>query len=256
MSLLLKRFESFFSEDPDDSLYIGNHQFFVDDLQRWFEVCSSAFEKASFVHNRMDDQLYLVSQSFIDLLGYSKEEILIMGSYFLKKLMHPVDIAELDLICSSSISDLIGKHHYNATPNYSLRFNFRLRHKKGHYLTLDCFLYPIYSIANKIHFTLTYVQPTTRFVHVNFQVFFMHENVRYIYNRRLKDFLPEKKVRLNDEELQILKYTAKGFKEYEIAAMMELDVNQTKYLKKRVMKKLSVHSMPEALYFALKMNLI
>lgn len=256
MSLLLKSFESFFSDESGDSLYIEDHQFFVDDLQRWFEVCSSAFEKPSFVHNRVDDCVYLISNSLMDLLGYNREEFADMGPQFLRQLMHHADSKELDAICNPALNELIPQHTQNASPYFTLKFNFRIRHKKGHYLTLDCFLYPIYSIDGVVHFTLTYIRPTTRLVHVNLQVYFMYDNMRFIYNRRLKSFLPEKKARLDDQELLILNYTAKGNKEYEIAEMMNLDVNRVKYYKKRVMKKLSVHSMPEALYFALKMNLI
>lgn len=256
MSLFLKPFESFFSNEPSDPLYIENHQFFVDDLQRWFEVCSSAFERSSFIYNTTQDCICLLSDSWIDLLGYSTEELVCMGSHFMKQLLHPDDLKDIYSICEPALNKLIKQHSANNGVKFTILFNFRIKHKNGHYLTLDCMFYPIYFIGGSLHFSIVHVRPIKRLVHVNFQVYFMYENLRFIYNRHLKDFIPENKSRLDEQEILILGYTAKGNKEYEIASLMDLDVNRIKYLKKRLMKKMSVNSMPEALYFALKMNII
>ncbi|MGL4492756.1 MAG: helix-turn-helix transcriptional regulator [Tannerellaceae bacterium] len=61
---------------------------------------------------------------------------------------------------------------------------------------------------------------------------------------------------MRPNELVILDLTAKGYREHEIAKKLETDVNNIKYYKKGIMHKLSVHSMPEAIYYALKHKLI
>ncbi|MGL5563218.1 MAG: response regulator transcription factor, partial [Tannerellaceae bacterium] len=91
---------------------------------------------------------------------------------------------------------------------------------------------------------------------VSFQIYFPRENKRFIYNNRLSKFILEEKTILNDKELNVLKFTALGKREYEIAEAMGVDIGLVKYYKKSVLKKLSVYSMPEALYYALKQNLI
>ncbi|MGL5635360.1 MAG: PAS domain-containing protein [Bacteroidales bacterium] len=256
MSLQLNKFEHYFSEDPEDPMYLGNHQLFIDDLNRWFEVCSYAFEKASFIFNNQEQKTYLLSDAFISLLGYSKEEVSAAGSDFIPSVMHRDDVNEIKRICGEPLFKVMNDMDSNDQLFFNLRFNYRVRHRNGSYFTLDCFLYPIYTYNGQVHFSIIYVTPSTRFFHVEFKVFFLKENKRFVYNKRLNEFLGEQEVKLNETELSILSFTANGYKEYEIAEKLDSDVNKIKYYKKRILKKLAVNSMPEALYYALKMNIL
>lgn len=256
MGILLKGFERYFVNEASDELFIGRHRSFIDDLERWVSVCSAAFEKASFISATQTEEVYFISKSLLTLTGYSEDEAAELGANFLSKLVHPDDGELLRLITQCALNSLLSEERNNRRIYHTIRYNFRLWHKEGHWLNIECFLYPIYLINEKVHFSLTYASPSMSILPVSFQIYFPKENKRFIYNNRLHKFILEEKTALNKNELEVLKLTALGKREYEMAEMMEVEVNLIKYYKKSVLKKLSVYSMPEALYYALKQNLL
>ena len=256
MGILLKDFESYFVNVEGDELFIDIHRPFIDDLERWASVCSAAFEKASFINATQTEDVYFISNSFLALTGYSEEEASESGVGFLSNLVHPDDQELLRIIGQCATKTLLSEQRNNRRIYHTIRYNFRLWHKEGHWLNIECFLYPIYSIKNKVHFALTYATPSMSLSSVAFQIYFPKENKRFIYNNRLNKFIQEEKTALNSNELEVLKLTALGKREYEMADMMGVELSLVKYYKKSVLKKLSVYSMPEALYYALKQNLL
>lgn len=256
MGILLKDFERYFVNEASDELFIGRHRSFIDDLERWVSVCSAAFEKASFISATQTEEVYFISKSLLTLTGYSVEEAAELGADFLSKLVHPDDGKLLRLITQCALNSLLSEERNNRRIYHTIRYNFRLWHKEGHWLNIECFLYPIYLINKKVHFSLTYASPSMSILPVSFQIYFPKENKRFIYNNRLHKFILEEKTALNKNELEVLKLTALGKREYEMAEMMDIEVNLIKYYKKSVLNKLSVYSMPEALYYALKQNLL
>lgn len=256
MGILLKDFRSYFVDVVGDELFVDAHRPFIDDLERWASVCSAAFEKASFISATQTAEVYFISKSLLTLTGYSETEALELGAVFLTKLVHPEDGELLQEITLCAVNTLLSEERNNRRIYHTIRYNFRLWHKEGHWLNVECFLYPIYLINGKVHFSLTYASPSMSILPVSFQIYFPKENKRFIYNNRLHKFILEERTTLNKNELEVLKLTALGKREYEMAEMMAVEVSLVKYYKKSVLKKLSVYSMPEALYYALKQNLL
>lgn len=66
----------------------------------------------------------------------------------------------------------------------------------------------------------------------------------------------EEKIILKPTEHEILTMVAKGIREQSIAKKLNIDVNMVKYYKKNIMEKLSVYSMPQAVYYALRNGIL
>jgi len=60
--------------------------------------------------------------------------------------------------------------------------------------------------------------------------------------------------RLNDKQVEILKYMAKGLTEYAISKEMELSISTVKYYKQNIFKKYNVTNSTQAIVKALKFN--
>lgn len=105
-------------------------------------------------------------------------------------------------------------------------------------------------------FSIVYVQELKFFRQNEFQAFLIKDKVRYIYVPRTDRLVLEEKIILKSTELEILTMVAKGIREQSIAKKLNIDVNMVKYYKKNIMEKLSVYSMPQAVYYALRNGIL
>lgn len=256
MGLFLLNIKDYFSQDPDSDLYINNHKSFLDDLSRWAPLCSDAFERASFISGCLDKKVYFLSSSFIDISLYSQDVILRKSDTFLSDIIHPLDLKYLGQVYQELLSSHLTKKNKSECTKYFSRYNLRIKNQAGKWVNLECYSYPIYSINNTVHFCITHVNTTKVNFTPMFQIYFPDINKRYIYQEKEGKFYSSSKIDLKEIEIMILLNTAKGLKEYEIARIMNIDLNKIKYYKKGVLKKLSVNSMPEAIYYALKNRII
>lgn len=256
MGIILTEFEQYFNYNPIEDFSPNEYLKIISDLYRSSSVCSAAFNKAALITCTQKSQLYYISESYRALSGYSQEEVLSLGDQFIMHIMHPDDLRDVTVVKSSLLRDVLEHRCKKRFIHHTIHYNYRIRHKKGHWIVLDCHLYPICIINNKPHFFISYISPVKEFDKLFFQIYFFKENKRYIYNDFRKKFVLEEKVQLRGLEISILEYIAKGNREHEIAKKMDLDVNLIKYYKKCIMSKLSVNSMPEAIYYALKQNYI
>ena len=256
MGIILTEFEEYFNCDPVEDFSPHEYQKIISDLYRSSSVCSAAFNKAALITCMKKSQLYYISDSYQKLTGYSKEEVLSMGDQFIMHIMHPDDLKEITNLKTLLLPDVLDQRCKQRFIHHTIHYNYRIRHKKGHWIVLDCHLYPICIIKKRPHFFISYISPIDEFDKLIFQIYFFRENKRYIYNSSRKKFVLEDKIQLRNIEINILEYIAKGNREHEIAKKMDVDVNLIKYYKKCIMSKLSVNSMPAAIYYALKQNYI
>lgn len=256
MGIILTEFEQYFNNNPLEDFSPHEYKKIISDLYRSSSVCSAAFNKAALITCTQRSQLYYISDSYRQLTGYSKEEVLSMGDQFIMNIMHPDDLEDLAILRESLFEEVLYQRCKKRFIHHTIHYNYRIQHKNGHWIVLDCHLYPICIINNRPHFFISYISPINEFNKLIFQIYFFRENKRYIYNNCRKKFVLEEKVQLRSIEISILEYIAKGNREHEIAKRMDVDVNLIKYYKKCIMSKLSVNSMPEAIYYALKQNYI
>lgn len=228
----------------------------VHDLIRHASVYSKATNEAFMIASTLKGEVYYVSDDLIKLMGYTPKELRAIGNEFVRKLMIK---EENDLIKQMSFQayEEVFKLRTKDKSSYHIAlYKFRIKHKLGHWVTLENMAYPVCHFNQKSMFVVCYVKETTKFTRTELEIFYPQEKLRYIYNHSQNKFIKSEKIQLNPTEYQILKLTATGHKEYQIEKEMQLDINCIKYYKKKIMQKMSVNSMPEAIYLALKNEML
>ncbi|AAM25845.1 DNA-binding NarL/FixJ family response regulator [Caldanaerobacter subterraneus subsp. tengcongensis MB4] len=83
------------------------------------------------------------------------------------------------------------------------------------------------------------------------------EKIAIEYEKRIKEKeLNEIKVRLNDSQIKILALEAKGYRELDIAKVLGIEVVTVKYHKKKIVEKIEVKNIQEAVIKAVKLGLV
>ncbi|KUJ90197.1 MAG: Transcriptional regulator, LuxR family [Caldanaerobacter subterraneus] len=83
------------------------------------------------------------------------------------------------------------------------------------------------------------------------------EKIAIEYGKRIKEKeLNEIKIKLNDSQIKILALEAKGYRELDIAEALGIEVVTVKYHKRKIVEKLGVKNIKEAVAKAIKLNLI
>lgn len=231
-------------------------EWYLSEFVRRGRIYAESRNRSFMVVNTINTQPLFISRQVIDELGYSVEEVRANQEHFLAEITHPDDDAFFHRI-GVYLRPILQK--FGADRNLidmCLQFTVRYLCKDQTYMQFDCNFYPMVMLNGRSTFALVSLRKLERLVPATFQVFFMKENVRYIYSSRLGKLVLEDKVMLKPIELEILEYVAQGVREQNISKKMNTDVNTIKYYKKNIMEKLSVYSMPQAVYYALRKGII
>lgn len=79
------------------------------------------------------------------------------------------------------------------------------------------------------------------------------EKIATEYGKRIKEKEPnEIKIKLNDSQIKILELEAKGYRELDIAKVLGIEVVTVKYHKRKIVEKLGVKNIKEAVAKAIK----
>lgn len=256
MGAKLINIESYFSTDAKEELYIENHRIFLDDLERWASLCSAAFERATYISGCIDSKVYFISDFLLKITGYNKSDLEKEKDLFLYNIIHPHDIEFINKVYKELSTYLLNCETKYDYTKYNAKYYLRVKKKSGEWIVLECYTYPIYVVNHTVHFCITHAKVSTDPYTPFFHFYFIKDNKRFIYDEKKGVFLSDEKIRLKEVEIQVLLNTAHGMREYEIARKMDIELNTIKYYKKSILKKLSVNSMPEAIYFALKKKII
>ncbi|ADH60229.1 ATP-dependent transcriptional regulator, MalT-like, LuxR family [Thermoanaerobacter mathranii subsp. mathranii str. A3] len=83
------------------------------------------------------------------------------------------------------------------------------------------------------------------------------EKIAVEYEKILKEKeINEIKIKLNDDQIKILTLEAKGYRELDIAEALGIEVVTVKYNKRKIVEKLEVKNIKEAVIRAVKLGLI
>lgn len=239
-----------------DFLTQDEWEWYLSEFVRRGRIYAESRNRSYMVINTINKQPLFISRQVIDELGYTVQELRENQERFLSDITHPEDDAFFYGI-GVHLRPILQK--FGADRNLvdmCLQFTVRYQCKDQTYMQFDCNLYPMVMLNGRSTFALVSLRKLEKLVPASFQVFFMKENVRYIYSSRLDRLVLEDKVMLKPIELKILEYVAKGVREQNISKKMNTDVNTIKYYKKNIMEKLSVYSMPQAVYYALRKGII
>lgn len=257
MGIIITDFNEYFNRNKiTDNSIINKGMHILNESARSSDLFSASSNKPMHITSTIDSILYYISDSYMHLTGYSRSEIKSFGSDFINSIIHPVDKTELANMRMLAIQEIFMHTRTSRFTHHSICFNYRIKHKTGDWITLECHAYPFCFLIDRPSFFLCIVNSTHAFYRHKFQILFPKDNMRFVFNKRSNRFISEEKARLKLIEQTILKLIAKGYREHEIAKKLDSDVNNVKYYKKSIMQKLSAYSMPEAIYHALKEKLI
>ncbi|MGL4328629.1 MAG: LuxR C-terminal-related transcriptional regulator [Tannerellaceae bacterium] len=228
----------------------------VHDLIRHASVYSKATNEAFMIASTLKGEVYYISDDLIALTGYTAQELSNIGYQFIKELMTPKENQLMKQMSYQTYEEIFKLRRKDTSSYHIALYKFRIKHKLGHWVTLESRAYPVCHLNNRFMFVVCYIHDIPLYTRPELEIFYINEKIRYIYNHSQKKFIKSEKIQLNSIEHQILKLTATGHKEYQIEKEMQLDINNIKYYKKKIMQKMSVSSMPEAIYLALKNELL
>lgn len=228
----------------------------VHDLLRHASVLSKATNEAFMITSTLKGEIYYISDELIDLIGYSAQELSTIGCQFIRTLMHKEENDLIRQMSFQAYEEIFKKRTKDKSTYHIAQYRFRIRHKLGYWITLENTAYPICHINQRSMFVVSYIREIAKYTRTELEIYYPQDKHRYIYNHSQSKFIIFEKIQLNPTEHQILKLTATGHKEYQIEKTMQIDINTIKYYKKNIMKKMSVSSMPEAIYLALKNELL
>lgn len=203
-----------------------------------------------------DYNLYYMSPSYMELSGYSEAEVKAAGFFFLYDIILPEDLVHIKQLKAKLSSNQLAPLHDESQSDYSVHFNYRIRHKDGSLMHLECRMLPVGFFKDKPNFLLCYVRNTEDKFKRKFEIHFYSKQICYVFDAHSNKFVLQEKKMLKEIELQILQLVSRGARESTMVKQTGLDINMIKYHKKNIMKKFSVQSMNEALYYALKNNLL
>ena len=239
-------------EHLSDDLWVWH----LSELIRRGQVYSTSRDQSSFIVNLSQSIPLFISKQMLEKLDYTKQDFEEGRDILLSKITHPDDRTFYAKM-NHYLEPVIVKHcKQGKMPYMVINFTMRLIRKNGYVVPFECKMYPMAMRDGRSVFSMVYVQELKLFRQNEFQVFLIKENIRYIYVSRTDKLVLEEKIILKPMEHEILTMVAKGIREQSIAKKLNIDVNMVKYYKKNIMEKLSVYSMPQAVYYALRNGIL
>ena len=203
-----------------------------------------------------DYNLYYMSPSYMELAGYSEGDVCTGEFSFLHDIVLPEDLVMIKELKANLSTRKLAPLRNESENDYSVHFNYRIRHKTGSLIHLECRMQPVGYFKGRPNFLLSYVQKTEDVFKRKFEIHFFSKQECYVFDTHRNKFVRQEKKMLKEIEIQILELVSRGARESTMVKQTGLDINMIKYHKKKIMKKLSVQSMNEALYYALKNNIL
>lgn len=239
-------------EHLSDDLWVWQ----LSELIRRGQVYSTSRDQSSFIVNLSQSIPLFISTQMLEKLDYTKQDFEEGRDVLLSKITHPDDRTFYTKM-SHHLDPVIVKHSKQGrAPYMAINFTMRLIRKNGSVVPFECNMYPMATRDGRSVFSLVCAEELQVFRQNEFQVFLVKENARYIYVPRADKLVLEEKIILKPMEHEILTMVAKGIREQSIAKKLSIDVNMVKYYKKNIMEKLSVYSMPQAVYYALRKGIL
>lgn len=219
-------------------------------------VAGSVLDAPMYISGFNDYNLYYMSPSYMELSGYGEADVYAGGFSFLHDIILPEDLAFIKQFKKSLFSKKLAPLHDSSQSDYTIHFNYRIRHKDGSLVHLECRMLPVGFFKNEPNFMLSYIRKVDDQFKRKIEIHFFSKQTCYVFDTYTNKFVLQERKMLKEIELQILQLISRGARESTMVKQTGLDINMIKYHKKNIMKKLSVQSMNEALYYALKNNLL
>ncbi|MGL4328561.1 MAG: response regulator transcription factor [Tannerellaceae bacterium] len=233
-------------------------KFQKEELIRRFILISKLSNTPSYLIDRYGEQIFCLSQSFLDLIGYSKSDAHISQAKILNETIAGGHAQFLQKAHIASITNDIWSKNKNNRSNLCIQYQYNLCNKNKAEIPIVATIIPseftskgrpslFYGIIHKFPNPIT--EPRVIMHYLN-------DDKVYEYNEVANKFEYIGHTDLKEIEVEILRHIAQGTREYNIAAKLDLDINLVKYYKKSIMKKLNAPNMPSAVFTALQQNIL
>lgn len=239
-------------EHLSDKLWVWH----LGELIRRGQIYTASRDSSSFIVNLSQSIPLFISRQLLEKLDYTKQDFEEERDVLLRRITHPDD-STFYARMNELIKPAVIKHSKQGRlPYFMVNFTMRLISRNGTIIPFECNMYPMAMCDGRSVFSLVCIKEQKVFRQNSFQAFLIKESARYIYVPRADKLVLEEKIILKPMEHEILTMVAKGIREQSIAKKLNMDVNMVKYYKKNIMEKLSVYSMPQAVYYALRKGIL
>ncbi|MBS1592590.1 MAG: helix-turn-helix transcriptional regulator [Bacteroidetes bacterium] len=196
-----------------------------------------------------------VSDNPLFLCGETARDVRKLGYEFYAKHVPPDELTML-----LEINEAGFNFYYNIPVfdrlNYTISYDFHLMQPNKRLTLINHKLTPlVLDEDNNIWLALCVVTHSSNNTAGNIIIAKKGENKRFEYDRTLKEWITQKRIKFSPKEKEVLALSAQGYTMDEIANKLELTGDTIKFHKKNIFKKLHVKNMVEALSCATNHNL-
>ncbi|MGG5506812.1 MULTISPECIES: response regulator transcription factor [unclassified Myroides] len=197
-----------------------------------------------------------VSDNPLFLCGYSAQEVQKMGFDFYTQCIPDSDQNTLIKIMKAGFNFL------QAIPieeriQYTLACDFHLKHRRIPVFLIHHELTPLcLTKTGELWKSICIVSLSTAHHIANSKIFKRNSASTWTYNLKHNTWKPEIKPKLSLRELEILQYSIRGYQIQEIASCLYLTCDTIKFHRKKILEKLQVHTIAEAIRFAIVNKLL
>ncbi|MDR1882602.1 MAG: helix-turn-helix transcriptional regulator [Prevotella sp.] len=197
-----------------------------------------------------------VSKNPLLLNGHSPEEIARLGYMYYRMF---VPETELELLQEINRAGFSFYHNTSLEDRmkYTISYDFHILNKNKRKILINHKLTPmILNPHGQIWLAMCTVTLSSRSLPGKITINKIDDDVEYVYSPQSKKWLLENVILLSERETEILRYSAQGLSNSEIAEKIFVDVNTIKFHKKNIFSTFNVHTIAEAVAFATNKNLI
>lgn len=201
-------------------------------------ICVIDYQKKGFEY---------VSDHPLFLCGHTGAEVQELGYEFYLKYVLKDD---LDLLLRVNT---VGFDFYDQIPleerkKHIISYDYRLKNKHNKVIMVHQELTPLFLAENgKIWKALCIISLSTATHSGNIEIYKDGDNKIFKYNLEKECWTTAIKIELNDREIEILRYSARGFTTNEIAEAIYISPDTVKFHRKKLFDKLDVSNISEAI---------
>lgn len=197
-----------------------------------------------------------VSDNPLFLCGYSSHEVQKMGFDFYTQCIPESDQNTLIKIMKAGFNFLYAIP-IEERMQYTLACDFHLKHRRIPIFLIHHEITPLYlTKTGELWKSICIVSLSTAHHIENSKIFKRNSTSTWIYNLNQNTWKSEIKPKLSPRELEILQYSIRGYKIQEIASSLYLTSDTIKFHRKKILEKLQVHTIAEAIRFAIVNKLL
>lgn len=229
-----------------------------DQLKNYLQV-TEAFARVSYMSIYIIDyqnrNFEYVSDNPLFLCGHSADEVRKMGYNFYFKYVKKDDL-DLLLKINQAGFDFYERIPVSERKLYTISYDFHLLNKDKAIL-INHKLTPLFlTEAGKIWKAMCLVSLSTHTDSGNITVFKQGNNEFWSYDVKEDIWRNEEKIKLNERELDILRYYAQGYTINEIAEKIFISPDTIKFHRRKLFEKMQVNNISEALSYVTNNKLL